>query len=256
MKTMSRPFRLLAINPNTSIEVTRWVTELIVEEADPSVHVAEVTATFGYRYISSRVAMSIASHAVLDAAASVLQSGLTPDAILVACFGDPGIDALAEMTGLPVIGFAEAGILTALEKPGKCLLATKGQVWHGMLSELVLKLGVAERIAGIVIIDAAGDDPAAIAAFLDNEALKLGAECVILGGAGLIPLIPGVMKHARVAMLDPHREAVRRALRKVGVRHSPAGRLPASDVSGLSRALSSRLTDKAKTTGYDGGTDG
>jgi len=205
--------RLLVINPNTSTRISKIIESLVRDEAAGEADVLMATAPFGFSYISTRVAVSIAAHAVLDAAAEALAKGAAPDAILLACFGDPGREALAELTGLPVIGFAEAGLLAAAALPGTSLVATNGAVWCEMLSELILKLGIVDKIVGVRSIEEAGDEPDAIAGFLAREAKATGAARVVLGGAGLIPSLPQIIAAAHVPIIDPHREAVRKALR-------------------------------------------
>lgn len=205
--------RLLVINPNTSTGVSQVIDALVREEVADAAQVQTVTAGFGFSYISTRVAVSIAAHAVLDAAAKAIAEGGRPDAIVLACFGDPGREALAEMTGLPVIGFAEAGLLAAAALPGTSLVSTNGTVWCEMLGELVLKLGLGDRIAGIRSIEAVAGDARSIASFLAKEAAALGAERIVLGGAGLIPVLPEVIATSEVPVLDPHRMAIGKALR-------------------------------------------
>jgi allantoin racemase len=234
--------RLLVINPNTSAQVSETIDQLVRTETAEKADVRTVTANFGFNYLSTRVAVSIAAHAVLDAAAQAIVEGDAPDAILLACFGDPGREALAELTGLPVIGFAEAGLLAAADLPGKSLVATNGAVWCEMLSELVLKLAIGDRVAGIRSIETAGDSPQAIANYLNREAAAVGAERIVLGGAGLIPILPEVIALSPLPILDPHREAIEKALRLAALPH-PTKPLPqdASDTTGLSPFLESAL---------------
>jgi Asp/Glu/hydantoin racemase len=238
--------RLLVINPNTSQRVSRSIDSLVREEAGAEIEVQTVTAAFGFRYIASRTALAIAAHAALDAAAEVLTAGPVPDAIVLGCFGDPGLDALAEMTGIPVVGFAEAGFFAATADEGKIVVATRGQVWCNMLEDLAEGLGLAEQVAGVYSIEGAGEDPRAIAAFLEQRARETGASRIVLGGAGLIPLLPQVIAASSVPVIDPHRAAVRKA-----VAIATRGRRPASDgdargeTTGLSPALTRALTPEA-----------
>lgn len=244
---MHRLPRLLVINPNTSTDVSQVIDTLVRDETAGAAKVQTVTAGFGFSYISTRVAVSIAAHAVLDAAAKALTEGAQPDAIVLACFGDPGREALAEMTGLPVIGFAEAGLLAAAALPGTSLVSTNGTVWCDMLDELVLKLGLGDKVAGIRSIETVADDTQAIADFLANEAAVLGAERVVLGGAGLIPSLPRIAAASRVPMLDPHRVAIGKALRLAAmpVPAPPPGQSGTAETLGLSPFLSHVLSGAA-----------
>lgn len=235
--------RLLVINPNTSLGVSQTIDTLVREEAAGAADIKTVTAAFGFSYISTRVAVSIAAHAVLDAAAQAISEDGVPNAILLACFGDPGREALVEMTGLPVIGFAEAGLLAAASQPGTSLVATNGAVWCEMLAELVLKLGIGDKVAAVRSIETVADDPAAVVEFLQNEAFALGAERIVLGGAGLIPTLPKIIATSRVPVLDPHREAIRKALRlAAGPRAAVAATTDTAETFGLSPFLSEAVS--------------
>jgi len=204
--------RLLVINPNTSPHVSASIDAMVKEEAGSAVTVDTVTANFGFHYIASRSAVAIAGHAVLDAAAGAIASGANPDAIILGCFGDPGLEALQEMTGVPVIGFAEAGLNAAAALDGPFLVATRGQVWREMLQDLVRKLNLQDRVSGIHSINEE-NDVGAIAQSLAADAQEHGAKRIVVGGAGLIPILPGIAKACTLPILDPHRAAVRKAIR-------------------------------------------
>jgi allantoin racemase len=243
---MLRSASLLVVNPNTSLDVTRDIDALARATVGSAAVVRTVTATFGFGYIDSRVAIAVAAHAVLDVVARELAGGYDPDAIVLGCFGDPGIEALAEMTGVPVIGFAKAGLLAAAALPGSFLVATRGEVWHEVIAELAHKAGISGKIAAIVSIGA-DDDPDAIATFVDQRAREAGASRIVLGGAGLIPLLPHIAAAVTLPVLDPHREALRKALSFADAMPNVPQRrmLPASAISGLSLELSHWLTSCA-----------
>lgn len=233
--------RLLVINPNTSQRVSQSIDALVRSEAGAGVEVETVTANFGFRYIASRTAVAIAAHAVLDAAARAIAAGAAPDAIILGCFGDPGLDALAEMTGLPVVGFAEAGLLAAASERGPFIVATRGTVWCEMLAELIQRLGLRDRVTGVYSIEMPGDDVAGIAAFLSDRARVTGAARIVLGGAGMIPTLPAIAAAATVPILDPHRAGVRKAIRLAGgLRTGPLDEAR-GETTGLSAALADAL---------------
>lgn len=231
--------RLLVINPNTSQRVSHAIDALVRDEAGARAEVETVTANFGFRYISSRTAVAIAAHAVLDAAARAMAAGAAPDAIILGCFGDPGLDALAEMTGLPVVGFAEAGLLAAAAERGPFIVATRGAVWCEMLTELIEKLGLRDRVTGVYSIEMPNDDTAGIAAFLSDRARATGAARIVLGGAGMIPTLPAIAGAATVPVLDPHRAGVRKA---IGLA-AGARALPMDEARGETTGLSAALTE-------------
>lgn len=232
--------RILVINPNTSANVSAMIDGVARDVLGETAEIATVTARFGFSYISTRTAVAVASHAVLDAAASALEErNMPPGAIVLACFGDPGREALAEMTGTPVLGFAEAGLAAAIEHPGTTLLATSGGVWCDMLEELVLKSGLSGKIAAIRSIDSVTGGDEAVARFLESEAKALGATQIVLGGAGLMPRLPAIIAASRIPIIDPHRLTFRRAIEMArgSAPSEPAEPVRLGNASGLSPAL-------------------
>lgn len=201
------PLRLLIINPNTSEPITARLKALAEDEAGGAAAVSAISARFGAPYISDRAGAVVAAHAVLDAAEAYGEA----DAIVIGCFGDPGLKALREMTGRPVTGFAEAGLLEAASEPGPFLVATNGEAWCAMLSELAAQMGLSDRIVSFFSIGDAGD-AALCAALITEEAERTGAVRVVLGGAGLIPILAEIAERLELPLVDPHRAAIRKAV--------------------------------------------
>lgn len=208
---MTRP-RILLINPNTSEEITGRVQTLAIDECGGLAEFFSVTARFGARYISDRASAAIAAHAVLDGYAAVGEAQVSPDAVVIACFGDPGFEALSERLEVPVVGFAEAGIRAVAREPGKFVIATSGENWRDMLTELVGRLGLAARLAGFALIEETGREPETVARLIEATARRLDAKRAVLGGTGLMPIIPHVTKQAELEIVDAHRVALREAV--------------------------------------------
>lgn len=207
------PLRLLVINPNTSEPITAKLRALAEDEAGSAVRIDAVTARFGAPYISDRRGAVIAAHAVLDAAEAALEDGGTPDAVIIGCFGDPGLKALQETIACPVVGFAEAGLIAAAAEPGPFLVATNGAAWCDMLSELATLIGLSSRIPTFLSIgDAAARDAELCRSLIMEEAERTGAARVVLGGAGLIPILADVARGMALPLVDPHRAAIRKAI--------------------------------------------
>src|SRR5215510_9978502 len=117
--------RLLLINTNTSETITALLVDAARRLAGPGVVVTGSTARFGARYIASRSAYAIAGHAVLDTYAEHRREA---DAVIIACFGDPGLLALREIAPVPVIGMAEASCRLAASR-GRFAIVTGGAAW-------------------------------------------------------------------------------------------------------------------------------
>ena len=147
-----------------------------------------VTGAFGPRYVASRIGYAIAGHAAVDALAN--DTG-RKDAVVLACFGDPGLAALKEVSTVPVVGMADASILQACAMGKKFSIVTGGERWKPMLEEFVASHGLASRLASVRTVAPTGADiarnPKAAMALLAkgcNACAADGADVVILGGAG------------------------------------------------------------------------
>jgi len=213
--------RLLLINGNTIAAMTDRLVAAAQRMAGDGIEVSGATARFGGRYIATRATYAIAGHAALDAYAEHAEGA---DAVLLACFGDPGLAALREIADVPVIGMAEAACREAARR-GRFAIVTGGAAWRPMLEELVATLGLADRLAAIRTVAPTGReiaaDPTASAGMLAAEcraaAVEDGAEVVILGGAGLVGLAELIAAEVPVPLIDGLAAAVgaaRRALRQ------------------------------------------
>jgi len=233
---------VLIVNPNTSAPITQMIEARVRTQLGDRFTLSTATATFGFRYIASRAGIAVAGHAVLDAVAKALAGGDRPDAILLACFGDPGFDALSEACDIPVVGFAEAGLRAAAALPGDFIAATRGGVWREVILELAQKLGVVGQLAGVETIDHLADDPAQIGHFLAARAQEAGASRVLVGGAGLIPRLDAIAAASSVPVLDAHRAAIEEVVRRAGGPTGPRRPRPAAvEVEGVSSQLEQLL---------------
>ncbi|ROZ64946.1 aspartate/glutamate racemase family protein [Ramlibacter sp. WS9] len=212
---------LLVINPNTSASVSDLLQGHVQAEAGLHVRVRTVTARFGAPYIADEASYAVASHAALDAwAAALAQPGPAPDAVLIGCFGDPGLLALRESSPAQVTGLAEAAFIEAA-RHGRFAVVTGGTRWAPMLQRLAQALGHAPALAGIHTVVPTGAqlaaDPAAARALLAqacrDAVRQLGVQAVILGGAGLAGMAAGIQPGLGVPLIDSVLAGARWALR-------------------------------------------
>ncbi|MDB5870567.1 MAG: Asp/Glu racemase [Ramlibacter sp.] len=210
---------LLVINPNTSSSVSELLQRHVQAEAGLHVRVRTVTARFGAPYIADEASFAVASHATLDAWAAALGAG-APDAVLIGCFGDPGLLALRESSPAPVTGLAEAAFIEAA-RHGRFAIVTGGARWGPMLQRLAQALGHAPALAGIHTVVPTGAQLAAepeVARALLTQACRdavrqLGAQAVVLGGAGLAGMAVDIQPGLGVPLIDSVLAGARWALR-------------------------------------------
>src|SRR5258708_19418524 len=177
------------------------------EIAGPGVTILPVPGGCGAPYLGSRAAAAIAGHAALDALAEHV---LDCDVVYLACFGDPGLAALKEVSPGPVVGMAEASGKAACRRGRRFAIVTGGAAWAPMLNELVTGLGRSDCLAAIRTVEQSGDeiarDPASALGRLVDAcnacANEDEASSVILGGAGLPGLAARVQGSAPLPVIS------------------------------------------------------
>lgn len=200
---------LLIINPNTTATMTERLVAEATRHAAPGWTVRGATAAFGHPVIASRASFAIGAHAALDAFSADAALHGRPDAVLLGCFGDPGLAALREVAHCPVAGLAQASMAQALEGAGRFAIVTAGTAWRAMLHETVLLEGAAERLVDIFVIDSTGlavsRDPQAFVAEVRancQAAAAQGAANVILGGAGFAGMAEALQSQVSATLID------------------------------------------------------
>lgn len=210
--------KLLLINPNTSESVTALLQTHAQRVAGAGHTVHATTARLGAPYIACEASYAVAGHAALDAWATAVNAHAY-DAVLIACFGDPGLMALRECSGVPVTGLAEASFIEAAAL-GPFAIVTGGARWAPMLERLALQLGFAPQLAGIHTVTQSGAelarDPVAahsvLSAACADAAQRFGAKSIILGGAGLAGMAAHIAPSLDVPVIDSVQAGVAHAL--------------------------------------------
>lgn len=243
--------RVLFINPNTSAHLTEMGARVARSIARPETEIVAATGRFGARYLTTRAAAAIAGHAVLDTFA---REGQGADAVVIACFGDPGLFALRELSPVPVVGMAEASCLLAATLGRKFSIVTGGHGWGPMLEEFVASIGLSTNLASVRTVAPSGAEIAAV----PDEALDSltqtcrkaveedGAEAVILGGLGLAGLAERIARDVPVPLIDNVVAAIRvaEAAATLGVSKARSGSFAATEpvkTLGLSSQLAALL---------------
>lgn len=198
---------ILLINPNTTPSITDLVFRTAKTFAAAGTTVRAVSGAFGPRYIASRAGYVIASHAAVDAFANDMGA---KDAVVLACFGDPGLAALKEISPVPVVGMADASVLQACVLGGRFSIVTGGERWQSMLEDFVAGMGLSSRLASVRTVAPTGADiarnPKVAMALLAKGCQACvkedRADVVILGGAGLAGLAAKLAAKVDVPLLD------------------------------------------------------
>ena len=209
--------KILVVNPNTTVSVSDLLARRIGVAVGAAAEVETITARFGAAYISSEASYVVAAHAALDACTAHCDTHGRPDAIIVGCFGDPGVFALREALALPVIGLAEAAMREAAAH-GRFAIVTGGSAWGPMLARLARSLELGDRLAAIEIVAATGAelaaDPQRAIVTLGDACARAakGVDAVVLGGAALAGMAEAIAPRVGVPIVDSVDAAARAAL--------------------------------------------
>lgn len=236
--------RLLLINPNTSADMTERIAAEARRHCVAGTDIVPVTAAFGCEVIASRASYAIAAHAALDAYA---KHAVGIDAVVLACFGDPGLQALREIASVPVIGLLESAVADAARSHRAFAIVTSGRAWVPMLEEQVRLSTYAAGFRGVFAIDATGlavsrDHASALPQLQRavDSAVSADSQAIVLGGSSMAGL--GSRLSSPVELIDPLATAV--TLAQQANRIGPSCPRPALLSSGLSPALSRILATR------------
>ena len=198
--------KLLVINPNTTDSMTRTIGASARATAGPGTEVIAVSSPTGPASIESHYDEALAVPGLLTAIRDH-----PADGYVLACFGDPGLDAAREIAPGPVVGIAEAAVRTATYLARSFSIVTTLARTTGRAEELLRRYGVADycravRACEVPVLDLETDPQARDAIVRECRAALTddGAEAIVLGCAGMagfcadlsavlgVPVIDGV----------------------------------------------------------------
>ena len=246
--------RILLLNPNT----TESVTDLLVAAAEkvvaPGTVLIPVTATRGVPFIATRAEAQIGGVVALELLA---EHNSNVDAAIIAAFGDPGLFGARELFDIPIVGMAEAAMLSACMLGRRFAIVTFSSSLGAWYEDCVDMHGLTVRCAGIRVLDTGFHSLSEVQS--ENEELLVDLVCrtvteteadvVILGGAPLAGLAAKVKHRIPVPLVDQVQAAVKQAeaLVALQVRKATTGtfrRPPAKATTGLPAALAARIEHK------------
>ncbi|WP_237213809.1 aspartate/glutamate racemase family protein [Falsiroseomonas oryziterrae] len=219
--------RILVVNSNTTPAVTDRIEAAARAAASPGVEIEAVTAPFGLPLIVSRADWLVAGQATL---AALAERRGQYDAAVIACFGDPGLDAAKELLDVPVLGISEAAFHAACMLGRRFGVVSFTTALRPMFEDCLAHHGLTARCTGFRMGPPFTGDPGRVAeeraellVSLCEEAIEQdGAEVLILAGGPLAGLAPVLAPRVAVPLVDGTTAAVRLAEAMVGL--APPGR--------------------------------
>jgi len=222
--------RILVLNPNTSTSVTDRLAAVARAYAAPDTEIIAISATRGVPYIATRAEAAIGGAIVLEMLAERIG---TFDAAIVAAFGDPGLGGARELMDAPVIGLAEASMLSACMLGRRFSIVSFARALGPWFRECVEAHGLQGRLASIRLLDGefasiadVGTEKADLLVALANRAVEDdGADVIVLAGAPLAGLAASVKSRIAVPVIEGVAAAVKQAelLVALDVRKAVAG---------------------------------
>lgn len=208
--------KVLLLNPNTSVDVTRLLLDAAVSVANPGTELVPLTAPRGVPYIATRAEAQIGGAIALEMLA---EHHRTCDAAIIAAFGDPGLLGARELFPIPIVGMAEAAMLTACMLGRRFSIITFARALGPWYEDCVEMHGLRSRCAGIRTLDSpfrsvvnVQEEKADLLVALAREAIERdAADVCILSGAPLAGLAYKIADRIPVPLVDPIGAAVKQA---------------------------------------------
>lgn len=246
--------RILLVNPNMTQAMTHSMQTIAQELAGPRAEIVALTASRGFPYIASRAEAQIAGGIALEMIADNL-GGI--DAVIIGAFGDPGLAAARELFDLPVVGMAEAAVMSAAMLGERFCVVTFSPLMTRWYTECVADTGLAARCTGVrspaardVDVSLAKSElRAELIAVATSAARDDGADVILLGGAPLAGLAPSIALEVPAIVIDPIAAATAQALALAGLRLDYGQRAckPAAKASvGLAPALARAIAQETQ----------
>jgi allantoin racemase len=220
------------INPNTTAAFTKRCVGAAQEVAAAGTRITGGTSAFGVASVECHTDEALATAGVIDQIRRGEVEGV--QGYVIACFGDTGLDAARELASGPVVGMSEAALYAAaliapvfsiITLPSRTRAFAERVLWHAGLERRSPRV----RTIDVPVLDCEDSPEALLEPFLAESRLALAedhAEAIILGCAGLQPLVAPVSAALGVPVIEGVAAAVKQVegLLSLGLTTSKRGR--------------------------------
>lgn len=200
--------RLLLINPNTTASMTAAIGASARAAAGPGTEVVAVNPVDGPASIENDTDEHRCIPGLLSEVRRAAAGASAPDAYVIACFGDPGLDQAREAVDVPVLGIAQAAMHAAALTAGgfsvvTSMSATIPRAWELAKTYTPTQcLGVHATDIPVLQIDS---DPTTVVPIGDLcvEALaRDGSRSIVLGCAAMAQFARPLEERLGVPVFD------------------------------------------------------
>ena len=220
--------KIMIINPNTSESMTDHIRKEAEKIKRPDTHLTVVCPDQGPETIESAYDEAYAVPPTLDLVKKANREGY--DAVILACFSDPGLEAAKEISKIPVVGIEESTLHVAAMLGARFSIMTPRKQRIPSRTEHVFARGLGHFLASVRALDLSVADtdqyPEKTKQRVFEAAQKAveedGAEVIILGCAGMAGYASELEARLNIKVLDPTAVAVKiaEAMADLGLAHS------------------------------------
>ena len=214
------PDRILVINPNSTVAVTRAIDDAMEPlRIAGGPEIACLTLDEGPPGVESQ---TDADGVIMPLCRVLREQEAACAAFVIACFSDPGLFSAREVTAKPVLGIAECGMLTALtlgHRFGVISILARSVPRH---LRYVAAMGLGQRLAGDLPVGLGvtelGEARTALTRMIDvGRSLRddHGADVLVMGCAGMARYRADLEEAVRIPVVEPTQAAVAMAIGRV-----------------------------------------
>jgi allantoin racemase len=209
------PMRILLINPNTTVSMTRKIAAAAKAAAFPGTEISAVNPGFGPPSIEGYFDEAFSVPGLIDE----ISKAPDFDAYIIACFDDTGLDAARCAADAPVIGIGEAGFHIACLVAGRFGVVTTLSRSVPAIEHNLVRYGLSARCTGVRASDVPVLDlelPGSGGRHRISDEIRLAitqdrAEAIVLGCAGMADLASSLSEEHGLPVIDGVSGAVKLA---------------------------------------------
>jgi allantoin racemase len=216
---------ILVVNPNTSQEMTAAIDRMAQAAAGSSANVVTIHSHNGPYTIEGALDTALATAGMLEVVAAYKDPF---DAVVVACFGDPGVEALRTLLRVPVLGIGAASFMQAACLSQHFAIITPVAGTPERYATVAAAMGLDRQFVGtyptsLSVADFESDDPTVLETlvFHAEQAVKDGADCLLFGCAGIADQVRDIEARVGVTCVASAAAGVSQAIACLRHRRAP-----------------------------------
>ncbi|MBV4427523.1 aspartate/glutamate racemase family protein [Clostridium tyrobutyricum] len=198
--------KILVVNPNTSKSMTKSI-EKTITKLNTNYDITVINPNFGSESLESFYDYQIAASEIIKI---LSKNQVQFQGILIACFGDPGLYSIKEISDCPVVGIAEASLSMSLLLGKKFSILTALNKAVYMMEDMVNQYGLSSRLSSIRavnsnVLDIENNKGLLVENFIEQgkKCIQDGAEVLILGCASMTGIREKIEERLKIPVIDP-----------------------------------------------------